>query len=170
VIDIGAGTGVNLELFPEAVTRLVMAEPSPHMAKHLHQRIEEVGRSAEVIEAGAESLPFEDGSFDFAVFTLVLCTVDDPAASLAEAARVLRPGGKMLFLEHVRSEDPKLARWQDRLHGPWHFLGVGCNCNRDTTASIRNSPLEIEDLEEGEVPKAPPFVRPLIRGTARLPA
>ena len=76
----------------------------------------------------------------------------------------------MLFLEHVRSEDPKLARWQDRLHGPWHFLGVGCNCNRDTAESIRNSPLEIEDLDEGEVPKAPPIVRPLIRGTARLPA
>src|SRR5215212_1432819 len=76
VIDIGAGTGLNLELFPDSVTRLVMAEPSPHMAKHLRQRIEEVGRPAEVIEASAESLPFGDASFDFAVFTLVLCTVD----------------------------------------------------------------------------------------------
>ena len=170
VIDIGAGTGINLELFPDSVSRLVMAEPSPHMAKHLRQRVEEGERAVEVVEAGAESLPFRDASFDFAVFTLVLCTVDDPAESLAEAARVLRPGGRMLFLEHVRSPDPKLARWQDRLHGPWHFFAVGCNCNRDTAESIRRSPLELEDLEDGDFPKAPPIARPLIRGSARLPA
>ena len=170
VIDIGAGTGINLDLFPESVTRLVMAEPSEHMAKRLRSKIEESGRTAEVVEAGAEKLPFPDDSFDYAVFTLVLCTVGDPEASVAEAARVLRPGGQMLFLEHVRSADEKTARWQDRLHRPWRFVGAGCNCNRDTAATIRHSPLEITELVEGEFPKAPPIARPLISGSARLSA
>lgn len=170
VIDIGAGTGLNLELYPESVTRLVMAEPGEHMARRLRSNVKESGRTAEVVEAPAEALPFPDDSFDYAVFTLVLCTVDDPDAALAEAARVLRPGGRMLFIEHVRSDDPRLARWQDRFHGIWHFIGAGCNENRDTGAAIRRSPLEVESLIEGEFPKAPPIARPLIRGSARLPA
>jgi len=170
VIDIGAGTGVNLELFPDSVTRLVMAEPSEHMAKRLRGKVEESGRAAEVVEAGAEALPFPDDSFDVAVFTLVLCTVDDPDASLAEAARVLRPGGRLLFLEHVRSESEKTAKWQDRVERPWGFMAAGCHPNRDTGAAIGASPLEIESLIDDEFPKAPSLARPLIRGTARLPA
>ena len=98
-------------------------------------------------QAPAEDLPFEDASFDTVVFTLVLCTVPDPAAALAEAARVLRPGGKLLFVEHVRSEDAGLARWQDRLEKPWRFLADGCHCNRDTVATIEASPFALEHVE-----------------------
>src|SRR6476646_3245500 len=112
-IDLGAGTGVNIGLFPEAVTELVLAEPDPHMARKLRPKLRESGVEAETIEAPAERLPFESASFDTAVFTLVLCTVPDPQAALGEAARVLRPGGKLLLLEHVRSAQPSLARWQD---------------------------------------------------------
>jgi ubiquinone/menaquinone biosynthesis C-methylase UbiE len=165
-IDIGAGTGVNLELFPEAVTDLVLAEPDPHMAKRLRHKLSESGRRAEHVAAPAESLPFEDASFDTAVFTLVLCTVPDPRAALAEAARVLKPGGKLLFVEHVRAEDPGLARWQDRLEKPWRFFGDGCHCNRDTVATIEASPLTVEAVERGDLPKSPPLVRPLVRGSA----
>jgi ubiquinone/menaquinone biosynthesis C-methylase UbiE len=165
-IDIGAGTGVNLELFPEAVTDLVLAEPDPHMAKRLRRRLGESSRQAEQVVAPAESLPFEDSSFDTAAFTLVLCTVPDPRAALAEAARVLRPGGRLLFVEHVRSEDPGLARWQDRLERPWRFIGDGCHCNRDTVASIEAAPFTLESVERGVLPKAPPLVRPLVRGSA----
>ena len=114
-IDLGAGTGANLGLYPDSVTELVLAEPDPHMLRKLQPKAEEAGVEAEVVEAGAERLPFEDSSFDTAVFTLVLCTVPDPAAALAEAARVLKPGGRLLFVEHVRSEEGGLARWQDRL-------------------------------------------------------
>jgi ubiquinone/menaquinone biosynthesis C-methylase UbiE len=169
-IDIGAGTGLNLELFPPGVSELVLAEPDPHMLKKLREKLSASGGEASVIQSPAEKLPFPDGSFDTAVFTLVLCTVPDPAAALAEAARLLRPGGKLLFLEHVRSEDPGLARWQDRLEGPWHFLGDGCHCNRDTVATIEASPFEIEKVEKGELPKAPPLVKPLVRGSAVLSA
>jgi SAM-dependent methyltransferase len=168
-IDIGAGTGVNLGLFPEAVSELVLAEPDPHMLKKLRGKVGETGTRAEVVEAPAEKLPFEDSSFDTAVFTLVLCTVPDPEAALAEAARVLRPGGKLLFVEHVRAAgDEGLARWQDRLERPWHFLADGCHCNRDTVAKIEASPLTVEQVEEGDLPKAVPLVKPLVRGSARL--
>jgi len=169
-VDLGAGTGANVELYPEAVTELVLAEPDPHMLKKLRAKAGREGVPAEVVEAPAEKLPFEDSSFDTAVFTLVLCTVPDPAAALAEASRVLRPGGKLIFVEHVRAEDAGLARWQDRLERPWRFLGDGCHCNRDTVATIEASPLTLDRVERGELPKAPPLVRPLVRGSATLPA
>lgn len=168
-IDLGAGTGANLALYPEAVSELILTEPDPHMAKRLRRKLSESGGAVELVEAPAERLPFEDSSFDTAVFTLVLCTVPDPAAALAEAARLLKPGGRLLFVEHVRAEDPSLARWQDRLEKPWRFLGYGCHCNRDTVASIEASPLNVERVERGKLPKAPPFVRPLVRGSASLP-
>jgi SAM-dependent methyltransferase len=169
-IDIGAGTGVNIALFPSAVTELVLSEPDPHMAKRLRPKLSESGVEAEVIEAPAERLPFEASSFDTAVFTLVLCTVPDPSAALAEAARVLKPGGKLLFVEHVRSEDPGTARWQDRLEKPWRFLADGCHCNRDTVSLIEAAPFTLERVERGELPKSPPVVRPLVRGSAVLAA
>jgi ubiquinone/menaquinone biosynthesis C-methylase UbiE len=168
-IDLGAGTGANLGLYPEGVTELVLAEPDPHMMARLRPKLADSPQSAELVEASAEALPFEDSSFDTAVFTLVLCTVPNPEKALAEAARVLKPGGKLLFVEHVRAEDPGLARWQDRLERPWRFLGDGCHCNRDTVANIEASPFMLERVERGKVPKAPPLVRPLVRGTASLP-
>jgi ubiquinone/menaquinone biosynthesis C-methylase UbiE len=166
-IDLGAGTGANFGLFPPAVTELVFAEPDPHMLKKLRVKLDDGGDGAAAIRAPAERLPFADSSFDTAVFTLVLCTVPDPAAALEEAARVLRPGGKLLFVEHVRAEDPRLSRWQDRLEKPWRFLGDGCHCNRDTIASIESSPFTLTQVERGTMPKAPPIVRPLVRGSAR---
>ena len=167
-IDIGAGTGANLELYPPEVD-LAMVEPDPHMAKQLRRKLAESGRTVEFAEAGAEDLPFEDASFDTAVFTLVLCTVPDPRATLSEVARVLKPGGRMLFLEHVRSRHPGLARWQDRLEKPWRFVGDGCRCNRDTVAAIEASPLRLEQVEHDRLPKAPPITRPLARGVAAAP-
>lgn len=166
-IDIGAGTGANLGLFP-AGTDVVMAEPDPHMIKRLRRKLAESGSEVELVEAGAEELPFEDDSFDTATFTLVLCTVPDPYAALTEAARILKPGGQLLFLEHVRAQQPGTARWQDRLETPWRLFADGCHCNRDTVANIESSPLTLEELQRGELPKSPPITKPLIWGRATL--
>jgi len=167
-LEIGAGTGANLDLYPAAVTELFLAEPSPHMAQRLRARAAAGERAVEVVDAGAERLPFPDARFDTVVGTLVLCTIPDPQRALAEAARVLRPGGRLLFIEHVRSEDPRRARWQDRLERPWELFGAGCHPNRDTLAAIAGSALEVEHVEHGSVPKAVPIVEPLIQGSARL--
>jgi ubiquinone/menaquinone biosynthesis C-methylase UbiE len=166
VLELGAGTGANVELYPETVEHLVLAEPDPHMTKRLREKLAEWGSAAEVVEAPAERLPFEDSSFDTAVVTLVLCTVPSPENALAEIARVLKPGGKLLFIEHVRSEQAGLARWQDRLERPWRFLGDGCHCNRDTVATIAASPLTLGEVEHDKLPKAIPIVEPLVRGSA----
>ena len=165
-LELGAGTGSNLQHYPEAVTDLVLTEPSEHMARRLHDKVAASGRKAEVVLAPGERLPFEDDRFDTVVATLVLCTASDPETVLREVARVLRPGGRLLFLEHVRSDDPKLARWQDRFEGPWQYLAAGCHPNRDTLATIRRSGLAVDDVERERFPKAPPLVRPLISGRA----
>jgi ubiquinone/menaquinone biosynthesis C-methylase UbiE len=165
-IEIGAGTGLNLEHYPDAVTRLILVEPDRHMRRRLAQRLEALGRDAEIVDAPAAELPFPDATFDTAVVTYVLCSVPDQEEALAEIARVLKPSGRFLFLEHVRSADPKLAKRQDRIRPLYNLFG--CNPNRDTLAGIEASPFSVESVKHGEVPKAPQFERPMIVGTARL--
>jgi ubiquinone/menaquinone biosynthesis C-methylase UbiE len=170
VLEIGAGTGANLPLYGESVESLTVTEPEVPMARKLAQRIREQSRPVELVRARAEKLPFEDGQFDVAVSTLVLCTVDDQAQALGELRRVLEPGGQLLFIEHVRSDEPRLARWQDRLNGVSHVIGHGCNCNRSTVAAIRAAGFTISELKHDTLPKAPPTHRPLAIGTAVLDA
>ena len=166
VLEIGAGTGLNLAHYPPGV-EVVFTEPEEPMARRLKRKLEEANRPATVTLAPAEALPFEDDSFDTVVCTLVLCTVDDPVRALSEIARVLRPGGQLLFLEHVRADDPGLAKWQDRIAPVWRRVGHGCNCNRPTPFLIEGSPLSLEQIEHDKLPKAPPIVRPLVVGRAR---
>jgi ubiquinone/menaquinone biosynthesis C-methylase UbiE len=120
---------------------------------------------AKVLRAPAEDLPFEDATFDTVVSALVLCGVDDQARALREVRRVLRPGGRMLFIEHVRSDDPELARFQDRMNWLNRFV-VQCDCNRPTLDSIEDQGFTVSKLERTTLPKAPKFVRPLVVGAA----
>jgi ubiquinone/menaquinone biosynthesis C-methylase UbiE len=173
VLELGAGTGHNLEHYTGAVTELVLAEPDPHMASRLRERLASEGTAAgrpSVIEAPAEDLPFDDGSFDTVVGTLVLCTVSDPSRAIAEVRRVLVEGGRLLYLEHVRSTRPRLARWQDRLERPWGFFAAGCHPNRATDQLLADAGFWIDSLERDKLPKAPAIVRPVIRGVARRPS
>jgi len=166
VLELGAGTGVNLGLYPDAIEDLVMIEPDPFMAKQLRAKLAESARSATVIEASAERLPFEDASFDTAVAMLVLCTIPDPAAALAEAARVLKPGGQLLFVEHVRAEDAGLARWQDRLDPLWSRLAGGCHLNRKVDDLVASNGFRIEALVNARLP-GPRTHTFLYKGSAR---
>jgi SAM-dependent methyltransferase len=169
VLELGAGTGLNLEHYPQGIESLTLVEPDPHMTRQLREKLAQAGRSAEVsvVEAAGEALPFPDNSFDSAVVTLVLCTVPDPETTLAEIKRVLAAEGQLLFLEHVRAHDDRLAKWQDRLEGPWRFLADGCHCNRDTVATIDGAGFALDSVEDGELPKLPALVRPLVTGSAR---
>jgi ubiquinone/menaquinone biosynthesis C-methylase UbiE len=166
-LEIGSGTGINLDNYGPEVTELVLSEPDRHMVALLRRKVEGSSRPATVVDAPAGKLPFDDESFDTVTLVYVLCTVPDPGAALREIARVLRPGGRLLFIEHVRSPEPGLARWQDRLHTPWRVFANGCHCNRDTVAAIEGSPLELGQVERGEIPKALPLVRPMVAGTAQ---
>jgi len=166
VLELGGGTGANLAFYGPDVEELVVTEPEEPMARRLEKKLPGVTRPVQVVRVPAEQLPFEDGSFDYVVATLVLCTVDDPDRALQEAHRVLKPGGRLLFLEHVRSEDAKLARWQDRLNGFQKRFACGCNCNRATLETIKQHGFSVDEVEQGRLPKAPPFVRPMIVGAA----
>jgi ubiquinone/menaquinone biosynthesis C-methylase UbiE len=139
------------------------------MARRLREKAERVRLDVRVVEAPAEQLPFDDDSFDVAVAALVLCTVSDPERTMAEIARVLKPDGRFIFMEHVRAQDPGLARWQDRLHPFWVRFGHGCHCNRATYETIESSQLSVETHRRGVIRNAPPIVRPLLTGVARLP-
>ena len=166
-LEIGAGTGLNLVEYPrEGVTRLVCTEPSHAMARQIGAKAGQAPAVPEVVEAPAAKLPFPDDSFDTVVGTLVFCEVPDQSAALEEIARVLRPGGSFCFLEHVRSDDPELARRQDRWAPAWRFVSGGCNCNRDTLRAIEDSDLEVAEVEHVRFPKAPSIVRPVILGRA----
>jgi SAM-dependent methyltransferase len=166
VLEIGAGTGANLGRYPAHVTTLTVTEPEPAMVKRLRRHVETLGREVMVLRAPGEDLPFADDTFDTVVSTLTLCTVDDQPRTLREIHRVLRPGGQLLFIEHVRADDAKAARRQDRLNGLNRVMAAGCNCNRSTADTLAANGFAITSIEHGELYKAPPWLRPLIAGVA----
>lgn len=169
VVEIGGGTGHNLAHYPAEVSTLTVTEPEPAMVRRLRDHAAERAPFATVLRAPAEDLPFDDDTFDVAVSTLVLCGVDDQERALRQLLRVLRPGGRLLFLEHVRDRDPKRARRQDRINW-FNRLVVGCDCNRPTLDTIARAGFAVDDVEHGELPAAPAFVRPLVIGSATAPA
>lgn len=160
VLEVGAGTGSNVRHYPPDID-VTYTEPDPNMARRLR------AQGVRVVEATVEALPFDDGSFDTVVSTLVLCTVPDVPTALAEIRRVLAPGGRLLFLEHVRGErGTPLERWQDRVNRPWRAVACGCNCNRDLVASIEAHGFALHDVRIGNERFMPPHLRRLARGTA----
>jgi ubiquinone/menaquinone biosynthesis C-methylase UbiE len=166
VLEIGGGTGANLRFFGKGVTELVIAEPEEPMARRLQRKLAGYRIPTRVVRAPAEQLPLDAESFDDVVCTLVLCTVADPVRALSELRRVLKPQGRLLLIEHVRSEDPRLAGWQDRLRRPWSWFGCGCQCNRATVESLRAGGFSVAELRREMLPKAPAIVRPLVVGAA----
>lgn len=167
VLEIGVGTGLSLPHYPP-VDELVATDPSEPMLRRARRRAAEVGRNVTFVEAPAEELPFADDSFDTVVSMVVLCTVGDQQRALQEIRRVLRPTGQFLFSEHVRSEDPKRARWQDRIEPIWGVVANGCHPNRRTLDAIREAGFDVSDVEQGELPGVPALVRPYVSGRAHV--
>jgi ubiquinone/menaquinone biosynthesis C-methylase UbiE len=166
VLEIGGGTGANLAHYHD-VDRVTIAEPDPFMRDRIGPKLEDARVPVEVSAAGAEALPFPDGSFDTVVSTLVLCTVPDQEDALDEVRRVLRLGGRLLFIEHVRATG-SAARWQDRLEPLWRRLLGGCHPNRDTVAAIEEAGFEIETFESFYPPDPLSGLMPHVQGSATV--
>jgi ubiquinone/menaquinone biosynthesis C-methylase UbiE len=166
VLEIGFGTGLSLPLYPPAVSRLTVVDPAEMLPKKVARRIAAAPFPVRHITVKAEQLPLADQSFDCVVSTLTLCTIPDAVEALREVRRVLKPGGSFLFLEHGRSDDPRVARWQDRLNPIQRIVGAGCNLNRQIDSLIAQSGLEISRLDRHVMPKAPRTHAEMYRGAA----
>ena len=166
VLDVGCGTGINLGYYPRGAA-VVGIEPDPYMLRRARARAERLGGQIELLQEGAERLPFPDASFDVAVATLVFCTIPDPDRALGELRRVLRPGGQLRFLEHVRAETPGWARFQDFVVPIWKRIGAGCHPNRDVVQAIERAAFRIVELNRYAYGPYP--VRPFVRGVAMNP-
>jgi len=168
VVEVGAGTGLNLRHYPVDVEEVLAVEPDLYMFRRLVRSMERASVPVRLARANAATLPVDDASVDTVVMSLVLCSVPDVRAALAEASRVLAPGGRLLFFEHVRAEDPRLARWQDRLERPWGFFGAGCHPNRDTLGEIRAAGFDVREVERFDEP-GQWLAKPHVLGWAERP-
>lgn len=166
VLEIGGGTGANLPFYGNDVKELVIVEPEDAMARRLRCKFHGYHIPFTIISVSAEQLPVPAKAFDYVVSTLVLCTVSRPVQALTEIRRVLKSGGKLLFIEHVRSDDPQIARWQDRFRRPWSWVGHGCQCNRATVDIVRSVGFSICSMQSLELEKVPSIVRALVIGVA----
>jgi len=151
-VEIGAGTGLNLRWYPPSVTEVLATEPDPHMLKRLARALPSAAVPVRIQPAEASRIPVADSTVDTVVSSLVLCSVSSPDGALAEAARILKPDGRLVFFEHVRSERSGSARVQDILELPWGWVSGGCHPNRDTIAAIERAGFRIEGLRRFDEP------------------
>ena len=169
VLEIGAGTGASIDFYPQSVTRLVLSEPDKHMRKRLEVNANSsYVTDISITSATAEHIDADDESFDFVVASLVCCSLTNLEAGLVEIKRVLKPGGGLVFLEHVAAADGTgRRRWQNRINPLWRGLMGNCNLNRETELAILSAGFSIGQITRESMRKAIPLVRPTIRGVAR---
>jgi SAM-dependent methyltransferase len=166
VLEIGLGSGLNLPHYPKHVRTVTAVEPNAGMQSRARRRAEQAGVTVDVRACGGEQLPFADGSFDCVVSTFTLCSITDGGRAVAEAYRVLRPGGRFLFLEHGLSPDPRVRRWQCRLNRIQSWLGDGCRLDRDMRGLVASQPFGSLQVEEFDLEKTPRTHGHMYWGTA----
>jgi ubiquinone/menaquinone biosynthesis C-methylase UbiE len=167
VLEIGFGTGLNLPHYTAEVRRLTLLDDAELLPRRVAKRIETCRAGGiERLITSAERLPMEDGSLDCVVSTLTLCSIPDVSAALHEIRRVLRPDGKLLLLEHGRSDDPRIARWQDRLNPLQRIVACGCNLNRPIERLVADAGFDVEDLSRERLEQTPRVLAEIYVGTA----
>jgi len=158
VLEIGFGTGLNLPHYPPDVTKVVAVDPADLLPRRVHERISQARVPVERVQRDGAHLPFDAGRFDCVVTTWTLCTIPDVTGALAEIHRVLKPGGCYLFSEHGRSDESRVATWQDRLNGVQQWIGGGCHLNRPISRLIEGAGFRIAALDRFCLPKTPRIV------------
>ncbi|MFZ1802970.1 MAG: class I SAM-dependent methyltransferase [Nitrospira sp.] len=166
VLEIGFGTGLNLRHYPTTITRLSIVDPATLLPAKVARRMAAAPYPIQTTHVTAENLPFPDRQFETVVSTWTLCTIPDPVLALHEVGRVLKPGGRFLFLEHGRSDDRTIAVWQDRLNPIQNVMGCGCHLNRQIDRLIIQSGLSIAHLDRFSMQGVPRLVGEMYRGTA----
>jgi ubiquinone/menaquinone biosynthesis C-methylase UbiE len=166
ILEIGFGTGMNLTHYPPNVKRIEAIDPDLDLDRLSMPRMAKSAIAVDFHHLDAAHLPFEDARFDTVVSTFTLCSIADVVHALGEIRRVLKPGGQFLFLEHGRSPDPRVARWQDRLNDAWKPLAGGCHLNRPVRAMIGDAGLALTDAQDYYLKHAPRFLGFLTEGVA----
>jgi ubiquinone/menaquinone biosynthesis C-methylase UbiE len=166
VLEIGFGTGLNLRHYPSSITQLSVVDPATLLPAKVAHRMAAAPYTIQTIHGTAEDLPFPDRRFETVVSTWTLCTIPDPVLALREVGRVLKPGGRFLFLEHGRSDDRTIAAWQDRLNPIQNVIGCGCNLNRRIDRLITHAGLTIARLDRFRMEGMPRVVGEMYHGTA----
>ena len=173
VLELGIGSGSSLRYYTPEVTELVGLEPSAALLAQCRKRLEQIPEAppTKLLQGDAESLPWPDGHFDAVVAFLVFCTIGEPARAAREMRRVLRPGGQLIFFEHVSAREPGLARWQQRLNPLWSRMACGCQLNRDTRRCFEQAGFDMADVQVHRHPDIPlSLVKPVIEGVVPVTA
>lgn len=166
VLEIGFGTGLNLPHYPKTVTWLTAVDPANFPNRLVEKRTTAGSIPVKLVRLSAETLPFDPGLFDTVVSTWTLCTIDDPVAALREVRRVLKPGGQFIFLEHGRSDDPKIFKWQKRLNPIQRLIACGCNFIRPIDALVRQAGLTVTQFERFQMEGIPRIAGAMYHGMA----
>jgi ubiquinone/menaquinone biosynthesis C-methylase UbiE len=166
VLEVGVGSGLNLPFYGPRVRRLYALDPSAELLRRARRAATRAPFPVTFLQESAEAVPLPDGAVSTAVMTWTLCTIPDPVRALREIRRVLRPDGRLVFVEHGRSGDPAVVRWQDRLTPLWRRIAGGCHLNRAIDALIEEAGFRIDELERGDA-RGPRIASHLYRGLAR---
>jgi ubiquinone/menaquinone biosynthesis C-methylase UbiE len=166
VLEVGFGTGLNLPYYPASVRKITTVDPNPGMHRLAQRRVRESGMAVDQRVLSGERLPFEDNRFDCVVSTFTLCSIPNVSQAVGEMYRVLRPGGRLLFLEHGLSPEPTVQKWQRRLNWLEMYLADGCHLDRDMKALLATQPFVSLDVEEFYLEQTPPTHGYLYRGVA----
>jgi ubiquinone/menaquinone biosynthesis C-methylase UbiE len=166
ILEIGAGTGLNLPHYPRSVRKITTAEPNPGMNRRLRRRIDATGIEVDKQVVRCESLPFDEATFDCVVSTLTLCSIADVRQAMREVFRVLKPGGRMVFLEHGISPDRNVAKWQRRLNWLEKRLAGGCILTLDVPAILATQPFRTVAIDTFQMDNTPKTHGSMYRGSA----
>ena len=166
VLEIGVGSGLNIPIYGSGVRKLYALDPSAELLRMARPRAERAPFPVELLEHPAEAIPLGNASVDTVVTTWTLCTIPDALAALREMRRVLRPDGRLIFIEHGRSTDPGVLRWQDRLTPLWRMVTGGCHLNRPIDELLAQGGFQVSEIERG-YGAGPRIGAYLYRGIAR---